>query len=336
MHMSREQKRLDRQIRHLDPEIKKLDGQLSRRTFLLGALAMAEVFVYADQGLADLKWGDRQTEVKVLPEYEDTESDELWVIGPGLGVQSTEGIASTLKTSLETVAPIAYMQISDDGLSINGLATHLERLTHKRQVKKLHLYGHSIGTPTILQIVNQLNLEVGTLLCDGSPYDVTDVRDENLTVALGKLVSHYQPGYVSKLIGEIINSTIRDPNHSLSTLDQLRDALRIADTGIASKAWGSQLSFFANINTSNYAEKITEQTKTAYIKPKVAANDRVVDVLRASPRYDQTFYGSMTTLDVDTGYHACPTDFPGQYNQAIDAYLRKIQMHRNNPRLHKP
>jgi hypothetical protein len=336
MHMSREQKKLEKQIRHFDVNEKKLDGQLSRRAFILGTIAVLEAFVYADQGLAQLKWGDKKTEVRVLPEYQDVASDELWVVGPGLGVQSTEGIASTLKSSLEAVAPVAYMQIADEGLSISGLAYHLDKLAHERKVKKLHLYGHSIGTPTIIQIVNQLDLKVGTLLSDGSPYDVTDVHDENLTLFLNQIVKHYPPGYLSKLIGESYNSTVRDPNHDLSIIEQLKDALRITDSGIAPQAWADQLVFISNVDTSGYQRKITEETKTAYLRPRKAENDKVVDVVRANLRYDQTFYGAMTTLDMDTGWHACPTDFPGQYNQTINHYLSRLRMTRDNPRLHKP
>lgn len=334
--MSREQKRLERQIRHFDANEKTLDARMTRRKFIVGAAAVLAAFVYADQGLANLKWGDKQTEVRVLPEYEDTSSDELWVIGPGLGVQSTEGIASTLKTSLERTAPIAYMQIADEGLSINGLAYHLDKLAHERKVTKLHLYGHSIGTPTLIQIVNQLDLEVGTLLSDGSPYDVTDVHDENLTIFLKKIVEHYPPGYLSKLIGESYNSTIRDPNHDLNVIEQLKDALRITDSGIAPQAWADQLVFISDIDTSSYQQKITELTKTAYLRPNKPENDKVVNVLRANQRYDDTFYGEMTTLSMDTGWHACPTDFPGQYNQAIDAYLSRLRITRDSPRRHKP
>lgn len=334
--MSREQKRFDKQLRHLDPNEKKLDGQLSRRKFLVGMVALAEAFVYADQGLAQRKWGDKKTMVKVLPEYEDTASDELWVIGPGLGVQSTEGIASTLKTSLERTAPIAYMQIADEGLSINGLAYHLDKLAHERKVKKLHLYGHSIGTPTIIQIVNQLNLEVSTLLSDGSPYDVTDVHDETLTMAIKWFMDKYKPGYLMKFMGEVFNSTSRDPNPDLTYFEQWRDAARITDSGIAPHAWADQLILLGDIDTSTYQQKVTEQTKTAYLRPNKPENDKVVNVLRANQRYDDTFYGAMTTLSMDTGWHACPTDFPGQYNQAIDAYLSRLRVTRDNPRWHKP
>ena len=335
--MSREQKRLERQIRHFDAYERKLDGKLSRRKFILGSAAVLAAFVYADQGLAEVKWGDKQTEVKVLPEYADVTSDELWVVGPGLGVQSTEGIASTLKTSLEVTAPIAYMQIADEGLSISALAYHLDRLAYERKVKKLHLYGHSIGTPTLIQIINQLDLEVDTLLSDGSPYDVGDVYDETLTKALKwGMENIYKPGYLSKLFGETINSTLRDPNHSLTISEQLRDAARITNSGIAPDAWADQLILLGNIDTGTYREKVTEKTKTAYIRPTIPENDRVVDVVRANNRYNLTYYETMSTLNVDSGWHACPTDFPGQYNQTIANYLTKLHMTRANPRLHKP
>lgn len=334
--MSREQKKLVKQIRRLDAHERRLDSQLSRRKFILGAAAVAAAFVYADQGLANIKWGDKQTEVQVLPEYQDIASDELWVVGPGLGVQSTEGIASTLKSSLEKTAPVAYMQIADEGLSISGLAYHLDRLAYERKVKKIHLYGHSIGTPTLIQIINQLDIEVGTLLSDGSPYDVTDVHDESLTLLVKRFVEHYPPGYVSKLLGESYNSTIRDPNHSLSTVEQLQDALRITNSGIAPQAWADQLVFISNVDTSTYQEKITEKTRTAYLKPRIPENDRVVDVVRANSRYDRTFYNAMASLDMDIGWHASPTDFPGQYNHAISQYLTRLTMTRRSPRLHKP
>jgi hypothetical protein len=71
------------------------------------------------------------------------------------------------------------------------------------------------------------------------------------------------------------------------------------------------------------------------LRPKDPEKDRVVKVLQANTKYDIGFGGSMVTLEMDTGWHASPTDFPRQYNQTLNVFLERIRFQRKNPRLHK-
>ncbi len=335
--MSREQKRFEKELRHFSPEFKAEDTRISRRKFLIGMAAVAEAFVFADQGLAKVIWNDKQTEVAMLPEHKDTTSDELWLVSPGLGVQSSFGIASTLRTSLELMAPVAFMQLSDEGFAKYEVVEQLNKLAWERKIKRLRLFGHSIGTIAGLDIVNDSDVkEINCVIADGSPFDVDDVKDEKLAAILEKITSAYPPGYISKLIGETINSTWRDPNHDLSIWEQLQDAARVTGSGVAPAVWRDQMSALVNANEGSYANKVKETADTAYISPIDPNLDRVVKVLQAHGKYNDKFYNSMASLPLDTRYHACPTDFPGQYNEGLTMHFRSLVHARANPRLHKP
>ncbi len=318
----------------LRKEQSKYSRQISRRSFLAGFIVFAATYVAADQGLATFNWGERKTGVKMLPEHENLGSEDLWLVAPGLGVQSSFGIASTLRTSLEIAGPVAYMDISDEGMSINALARHTNVLCKKRGVKRLKLFGNSMGILTGIQVANQLDVgNVDIAICDGSPYDMQDVRDETLTNFVKTFVERYPPGYVSKYIGEAINSTIRDPNTNLDTLGQLKDAYRVTGSGVAPQVWADQLVLLGNIDTRTYQEKIKETVKSAYLLPDNPNNDKVVNVTQAHERYNETFYDNMTLLSLDMSQHASPTEFPGQYNQALSKYLTSITVQHNQPRL---
>jgi hypothetical protein len=308
--------------------------RISRRSFLAGTIATAALFVGADKGLSEIIWGDQQTDVRVLPEHEKLDSDELWLVVPGLGVQSSFGIASTLRTSLEAQAPVAYLQISDEGLSLDALAEGVNRLCHDRKIKKLHLFGNSMGLPTGLQIANRTDIsDIGYVVGDGSPHDMEDVKDEKLSRVVKKIVEVYPPGYLSKLIGEAVNSTIRDPNNELSILEQLKNAHRVTGEGVAPQVWADQLVLLGQVDPKTYTEKVQEKTKKAYIQPIEPDNDKVVKVTQANRKYSDTF-GGITTLGIDISHHASPNEFSGQYNQAITNYLYRQTQKRRNPRLY--
>lgn len=311
----------------IDNSIRNEKSRISRRSFFAGLAGIFATYIALDQGLAMLNWRERQTEVKMLPEYENNDSEELWLVSPGLGVQSSKDIATALRKSLEINAPIAYLNISDEGLAIAALAEKTNMLCAKRKVKKINIFGNSMGMTTGLQIVNQLDVaNLNLAICDGSPYDINDVRDTNLTAILKTMVEYYKPGFVSKFIGEAINSTVRDPNKDLSLLDQLKEAYKATGSGISPKVWADQLVLLGNIETTTYQEKITDVTKSAYLLPQVPNNDKVVDVNKASSRYNETFNYQMQLLGVDISRHASPVAFAGQYNDVLTAYLSRMRI----------
>lgn len=313
---------------------------LSRRTLLRGALGMAGLataYVVADQGLAAIVWGERKDEVDVLPEHQKFDSEDMWLVVPGLGVQSSFGYASTLRTSLEIAAPVAYLQYSDEGLSLDAIAHKVNKLCHNRKVKKLHLYGNSMGLPTALQLASRFDVQdLGTVIADGSPHDLDDAQDHELTSWVEHFVSVYPPGYLSKLMGESYNSTKRDPNNELSFLSQLKDAHRVTGEGVSPRVWADQLVLLHNVKPYEYADVVAENTKKAYIRPIEPANDDVVKVVQANGKYNDTFGQPMTTLTIDVTSHASPSRFPGQYNQALGKYLLSLHQTRRNPRHHGP
>jgi|GEM_PF-6974859 len=310
----------------LEQEQKQFARTITRRQMLVGGAALAATYVTADRRLADIIWSDRKTKVAMLPEHKDKASEDLWLVSPGLGVQSSFGIASTLRTSLEIAAQVAYMDISDSGLSQYQLVEQLNKLCWERKVKRLKLFGHSIGTILGIEIANASNIrKVDMLLADGSPYDKHDVKDEKWAETVERVTHIYEPGYLSKLVGELINSTVRDPNEDLSIINQIRDGIRVTGSGVAPDVFSDQLTMLINANPANYAEKIAEDANTLYIYPMHPERDRVVDVLQAHRRYDARLYGSMGTLPLDTTMHASPTDFPGQYNRGIRDYLRVLK-----------
>lgn len=318
-----------------EQEQKKFKHAITRRQLLVGSVALAASYVIADRALASSIWSERKTKVAVLPEHEAKESENLWLVSPGLGVQSSFGIASTLRTSLELAAPVAYMDISDSGLMTYELADALNKLCWERKVKRLKLFGHSIGTILGIELANMTDVSaVDMLLADGSPYDKHDVKDETWAEVVERFTSIYEPGYLSKLGGELINSTIRDPNHNLTFIDQIKDGIRVTGSGVAPEVFSDQLKLLINTNTGGYTNKINEQADTLYIHPSEPEKDRVVDVLQAHRRYNQALYDRMGVLPLETTMHASPTDFPGQYNAGITAYLEMNLRRLSNPRLY--
>lgn len=317
---------------------KSVQRMIARRTFLLGAVGLGATFVTADHGIASYVWGDVEDEVNVLPEHENFDSDDLWLVVPGLGVQSSFGIASTLRTSLEITAPVAYMQYSDEGVSLNAIAHQVNLLSHKRKVKNLHIFGNSMGTVSAFALADKLDVKhYKSLIIDGSPhdkYDTQSVGGRNIAELAVKL---YEPGYLSKLTGETINSTMVDPNHDLTWLQQLNDAKRVTAPGVSPLVWADQLLLLGNAHNIDFTTSMSELSEVAYVQPNEPEYDRVVKIVQATGKYGNTYEfikRGMKTIRIDTTSHASPSRFPGQYNQAIGAFSLRNLAAQRNPRLH--
>ena len=299
--------------------------QSSRIKRLITALAIGLVcFVNTDKCSGHLLWNNDNTEINILTDRTNKiQEDNLWVVLPGLGVDSGYGIASVLNSSLSPTGDVAYAQYSDDGVDIELLANEISEIQSQGGYKSVSFYAHSMGGTIMLNILKELNNSIPTnsIIFDCSPYSIYDAKNEVAPLAATIVPPTYEGGAISKVIYESINNVGPHRNDKLSTLQQLQDAARIALTGSSPFLFVDQLGLLGKTNPGNMTKLIPETTKVFYIKPDNVVNDDTVNNVNSYNSWNKYLNGKLISLTVYGGGHANPGERPGEYAKALYPYF---------------
>jgi len=299
-------------------------GAFGRRLFMSGVLGVAGALA-ADRLSLEFMRDSLTTEVAVLDEHKHYESDSLWVIIPGLGVQSGLGIASVLRPTLERMAPVSYLQFADEGVSLPDISQKIELLRRERGVTKLHIYAHSMGGTTMLNLLPGLSrdIELQTIILDSSPFTEMDVRRDALGAMItGNLPRGYRGGLLSKLGMEGWNNMVAHKNNDLSLQQQWRETVRIARTGVSSKVWLDQMYLLDHTDPKEFRAYIPPAVHAAFCTSMDENADKTVYAPHAAQEWnDSIFDGRLHMLWLPNTGHANPTDRPREYNDGIYNWL---------------
>ena len=196
---------------------------------IIAALAIGIVcFVNTDKSSGHLLWNSNNTEINVLTDKTNKiQEDNLWIVLPGLGVDSGYGMASVLNSSLSPTGDVAYANYSDEGIDIELLAKEITEIQSQYSYNSVSFYAHSMGGTIMLNILKELDnsVPVDNIILDCSPYSIYDAKNKVAPLAATIVPPTYEGGAISKIIYESVNNAGPHKNDRLSTLQQLKDAV---------------------------------------------------------------------------------------------------------------
>lgn len=282
------------------------------------------VFAGIDVGSGYILWHDEKTEINMLNDnHNKINQDNLWIVLPGLGVDSGYGMASVLNSSLSPTGDVSYAQYSDDGVDIQKLSEEITDAQKNGNYKSISFYAHSMGGTIMINILNELNNKIPTqnIIFDCSPYSIYDAKNKVAPLAATIIPPTYEGGAISKVVYESINNAGPHRNDSLSTRQQLQDAARIALTGSSPFLFVDQLGLLGKTNPDDMKGVIPESTRVFYIRPDNTNNDDTVNDITAYNSWNTYLEGRLISITVQGGGHANPNERPGEYAKALYPYL---------------
>ena len=284
-------------------------------------LAASVVFTNTDKSLGVAVWHGQETEIKTLNAHEHENINKTWIILPGLGVQSGQAMASVLEPTLGNSGEVSYANYSDEGVKLEKLASSI-KTTYEQNGKPISFYAHSMGGTVALKLLARLNNEVpiSDIVFDCSPYSINDAKDSAATI-VSAIAPYYGGGLMSKSFSEVRNNVFIHKNNRLSTLEQLKDAARIAITGSSPRLFTDQLKELGKFNAKNYASFIPATTRIYFISPENPENDQTVNDETAYSNWNNLFGGKVIRVVVKGGGHANPTQRPTEYYKAMEPYF---------------
>ncbi|MBP7820551.1 hypothetical protein KA025_01185 [Candidatus Saccharibacteria bacterium] len=292
---------------------------------IIAALAIGIVcFVNTDKSSGHLLWNSNNTEINVLTDKTNKiQEDNLWIVLPGLGVDSGYGMASVLNSSLSPTGDVAYANYSDEGIDIELLAKEITEIQSQYSYNSVSFYAHSMGGTIMLNILKELDnsVPVDNIILDCSPYSIYDAKNKVAPLAATIVPPTYEGGAISKIIYESVNNAGPHKNDRLSTLQQLKDAARIALTGSSPFLFVDQLGLLGSTSPDNMKELIPDSTNVYYIKPDNSNNDDTVNDDTAYNNWKNYLNNRITSVTVYGGGHANPTERPGEYAKALHPFF---------------
>lgn len=291
---------------------------------LITTFTVSLAAVAADVVAGEVLWHGKQTEVVALNEHEGPVSDNQWIIIPGLGVQSGEGIAAVLEDTLQTTGDIAYAQYSDDGISPIELADDINAYLKQQDKDTVSFYAHSMGAEIMLRTLPYLKKQykIKTIVYDCSPASIYDAKNA-IAPLTGSVAPVYGGGLFTKAATEVLNNTVLHENPNLSIAEQLQDAVRVTITGSSPRLWSDQMGILKSTDIWDYKKYIADVANIFYIMPDNPEADDTVYTRASLAQWQQLANNSITTIIVRGGGHANPTDRPHEYKQALTPYLNE-------------
>jgi pimeloyl-ACP methyl ester carboxylesterase len=281
----------------------------------VGADQLTAEAVYHHQGHAEIDFLAPDESQGKTPE---AAKDDMVLVIPGLGVESGEGIASTLSPALSQLGKVAYLKFDYEGVSFVNIENKIAEFQQRHpEIKNLHLYCHSMGGAVAMNMLPFLtsHFKLKTMIFDSSPYDIGTVKKDKRAA---EVLSHspYPPGFISAGIGNTINEVLLHRNNELSLPGQVKNAWRVAASGVSSWVWGDQMGILGYTNPAEFARYIPRDLAAYYIEPRKTDTDDTVEVIPAALDYTTLFASrgvALQVLDFDKDGHANPTQRPDIY-----------------------
>lgn len=290
----------------------------------LGAISLMSLvaFINTDKALGELVWRGHDTKAHMLSEYEGKTSDNVWMIIPGLGVQSGEGIASVENATLQHTGSVGYMDFSDDGVDVYDAAVQITETRDEQHAKSVSFYGHSMGGDLMAEILKYLpdRFDLKFVVLDCSPSWIYDAKN-SFSPKASKPADMYGGGLLSKFGFELWNNTILHKNNDLSILEQMNDARRVTITGSSPRLFTSELGQLGQINISDTAARLRTAEAIFYEMPENPDADETVYTREAYAGWKAKTGANIVKIIVKNSGHADDTDKPGEHAAALFPYL---------------
>jgi hypothetical protein len=298
--------------------------RISDKAKKIGAVSLLGLVVFAntDRELGYLMWNGSETKAHTLTEYEGKTADNSWVIIPGLGVQSGQGIASVESATLGHTGNVDYLDFSDDGVDPQDAALEITQLLDKQHAKTISFYNHSMGGVLMSKILQYLpdRFKLKFIVFDCSPSSIYDAKN-SFSPTASKPADIYGGGFLSKLGLELWNNTISHKNNDLTFFQQVKDAWRVSVTGSSPRLFTNELGQLGSIDISESAARIKSAQAIYYAMPENPDADETVFTREALTGWESRTGTNIVTIIVKNVGHAEDTDKPNEYASALFPFL---------------
>jgi hypothetical protein len=299
---------------------------LNRRTILkAGGVGIAGALIAGSKANTELTnslWHDTRTSLKIF-ETGGQANGECWIVVPGLGVQSGEGIMKALHPSLEMGQYAGYVSYADTGIELDTIAESINRAQHKLGFCSVNFYLHSMGGAMIPAILSRLDaaIAVGTLGYNCTPWTKQYTSDEHLIDLIASLP--VEGSYATKLASQLVDRFCRPQIEDLSFTEKLGVVMSMTNDRSSPKTWLQQIRYLSTASLSDY-DIIPESIRSIYLTPSDPSTDPVVRVPEAIATFRATIPGIKSVVRVGSEGHANPRQYPTEYNRALAPFTTPI------------
>lgn len=299
---------------------------ISRRTLLCaGGVALAGMMVSANQlnsFVTDEFWHNQVTSLKVF-ETPGITNGECWIVVPGLGVQSGEGIMNALRPSLQASQYAGYIKYADTGIELDTIAESINKAQYKLGFSSVNFYLHSMGGTLAPAILSRLDptVNVGVLGYNCTPWAKQFTNDEQLIDIIAELP--VEGSYATKLTSQLVDRFCRPQTEKLTVTEKLGVVMSMTNDASSPKTWLDQIRYLHAASVDGY-HTIPENTRSLYLTPHDPSTDRVVKVAEAIAAFKEHIPGIKSIVRVGSEGHANPRQYPSEYNHALAPFTKPV------------
>lgn len=229
-----------------------------------------------------------------------------WLVFGGLGQQDSRNSGQQLDDDIDHREPVASVFYPSYGFSPEALAPLIRKYIIARNIKRLNIVGISLGLPTALMTLRELEIqeierinhnypndgfqmpEIGYIAAFSSPSDLKSAFDNELIPLLRIMADH---GYNAEAIGELLycmtdrngdTYKLSHPSDIRIFATYLRDTIDQLQHGCPPNLFENQLikvlvPFNILQQSKNYRSILTPKTRFRYLGPKKGNDDVVND-----------------------------------------------------------
>ena len=318
---------------------------LSRRRFMIGAgvitgLALAPVELGAawnalDNAANSIAYPGTESPIATLG-FEGTGAPDVPHVASGLniypGLGQVPATARKIALKLANVYPdetISYNQYAAQGLQTPNQADEYERW--QGMVDEAEIFCNSMGSVTWANVMGEMHTRalaargataltaaktnshqvkpIKTLTFCSSPFDADDVYQSK---AVKLITEHALSGTLTEKFLVKLGTAIGSSKDYSGIKQMIEIAADNTFDQLPPKMWASQIAQLGSSNVgmfaSSYAGAVNHDTLVMYLRPKNAADDRVVKVAQAAEKMRDFFTGTFgckfVSLEMEGASHA--------------------------------
>lgn len=303
--------------KHLQQAIN--ETAVPRRRLLKGTL-IGGAAIFADKYTT--AWWETVTpdhaEIGWMPGQEERlrnkETDSMLLVFGGASVRESGTFIRPIVTDLEPFGAVGHVDYANDGFDIKGTADRIEDEQGKYpQVKKVAVYGQSLGTLVAARVMHELkrrgsDLQLESLIMDCTPPDISYVDNAATYDRVATINDWYDGSALFPMLGNmILYGNPFQPGTAPTHLLQ-------EDGVILQKGLTSMLMLAEIVKQ--------DQTKVGFLTPKDRYRDNGTDAARSEQSL-QIFFPNMDTFEIehhegeDENMHASPDRHTKGYQSAL-------------------
>lgn len=304
------------------------ERKTSRREFIqrFGAAAVAS-YLAIDTFAGEALWEKSQPEILKFhnPEAERLFPNTYTLVIGGFGVPNDrmEGLASAVNTLLSDYGQVAYLENSDTGLDMDVIEAQTVRFIKANNIKRLRLYGHSMGGMVATELAARLHkqvdieIEIDAVILDCTPASYKDVKGDGQSGTLFLETTDEVSMHLGPATQDLIQIGVALTHGQHDILEVISHTTEKTLKGCSTKLLQDQARFLRQFDIQKYRHVFPDSVDFIHLRPEDYNSDPTINNKTAVSRWENGLRRPVLDVPVEGSGHADPGDHLHAYFAAL-------------------